>query len=209
MENTLDNSVSVVAVPNIVAKPENIQVFKNVISKILGNKLYLIILIIVVVLIIAGLILYKYYYNKINMKLKLPFLSKETSKNNLLNLTEEYHIIDPDGEKILVTPYLIEILKQHYNQSQNKLQNQLHNQPQHQPQKQPQKPLPVTGKENPRPKLIHPVIDPPSEVQLSENHDSVNNDLSKDEIDALKKELAEMQQKYDSQGTENNDNDDE
>jgi hypothetical protein len=195
--NILDNDV-VKKIPEQVEKIAKssgglLLTLQNLLSKIMSNKLYLGILIVVVLLIIAGLVLYKQFYHKLKFGFKIPFLSqssnsnntKNNTKNNLLNLSEEYHIVDPNGEKILVTPYLIEILKQHYN---NKSQTQIQSQPQ---QKQPQ----------PRPKLIHPgsegkqvLPDPPSEV-LNTEENNATQALTIAEIEELKRELNEMESK--------------
>jgi hypothetical protein len=150
-------------------------------QKILNNKLYLGILVVVVILLCIGLFLYKNYYNKFSF-INIPFFNKkEIAKgtSNLLNLAEEYHIIDPAGEKILVTPYLIEILKQHCNQQVEHIEN---------------------VKQETRPKLNHPgtVIDiptqpdPPSDIPVTEDNTQA---LTMAEIEELKRQLVEMENK--------------
>lgn len=170
-----------------ISTNEQIKTVQQLFSKIINNKIYLGILIVVVVLLIVGLVLYKQYYHKLNIDFKIPFFNKKNetkqTKNNLLNLSEEYHIIDPKGEKILVTPFLIEILKQHCNQN---------NQQPQEPQQNKQQQM--------RPKLNHPgnsnnekqvIPDPPSEVQNTEENNNTQA-LTMAEIEELKRQLNEM-----------------
>ena len=154
----------------------------NIWQRIYNNKLYLGILIVVIILLCSCFFFYKQYYKKLSF-LNIPFLNKhqETKKtSNLLNLAEEYHIIDPAGEKILVTPYLVEILKQHCNQQNEIVQQET------------------------RPKLNHPGSQPNTTVQPeppSDTHATEDNTqaLTMAEIEELKRQLEEMEDKAENQ----------
>ena len=99
-------------------------------STLMSNNMYLYILAIVAVLAFIGYYLYLKYFNNIKSEETLKLKPIE-SKKVILNPTQEYYLVDPNGNTILANHYFNEIVNHHFNQ--NEVQ-----QPQQQPQQQEQ-----------------------------------------------------------------------
>jgi len=85
---------------------------ENVISsfftKLISNKNYIYVLVIVIVLALIGYYLYMKYFSK---KTEKKIENKKEDKKQILNPQNEYYIIDPNGNPILLTPYFLDIMK--------------------------------------------------------------------------------------------------
>ena len=84
-------------------------------TTLMSNNMYLYILGIVAVLAFIGYYLYlKYFVNTKPVEEEKPKANEP--KKNYLNPTQEYYLIDPSGNPILMNPYFLDILKHHMTQ---------------------------------------------------------------------------------------------
>lgn len=110
---------------------------QNVVSsfftKLISNKNYIYVLLLVIVLALIGYYLYMKYFSKKTEKKSKEDKSEEKvekvegkkeEKKNILNPQNEYYIIDPNGNPILLTPYFLDIMK-HNMSKENPDLNQL------------------------------------------------------------------------------------
>ena len=153
------------------------------VSKSFFTKPIFYIIVLVVVLTAIGFYLYKKYLCKGNEEKPLTNNGNEIKKQ-ILNPNNEYYLLDPDGNPILISPYFNDIVKMHI------LRNQVII-----PQQLPE-----------RPKLIHP--DETEEQEEEENNEDDNvasQDLTNAEIEELKKQLLAMEQNQTQQILAQND----
>lgn len=162
-------------------------------SKLLENKLYLIILGVVIVLGAIGYYLYFKYMKGGSIKSLFGGSSPVIeTKKHILNPSEEYYLLDPNGNPILISPYFNDIVRSHI----------LQNQPRQ------------------RPQLIHPADQkqqPVQRIQQTETQQESDNEddnigqqeLTSAEIEELKRQLEALERSQNNNIMAQNDSDDE
>jgi hypothetical protein len=169
-------------------------------EKLSNNKTYLYVVLIVIVLAIIGYYLYVKYFN-MGEKKKDSKESKESkeskdskdskeqknskelkelnksddSKKQILNPTNEYYIIDPNGNPILVTPYFIDIMKHNMAKQNPEMQEEEEHQMPQMPQMQQMPQMPQM------PQMGPPQLPPPRPQKKQDDTDSSSDDSSTDD----------------------------
>ena len=124
----METAKEVIVEPVITTAPESVLSFFDT---LLTNKNYLYVSVIVLVLAVVGWVLYTKYFKTSELKIegvKNVEENKEAdadkTKKNFLNPTNDYYIVDPDGSPILITPYIVDIIKHSMQQKQQGQQGQ-------------------------------------------------------------------------------------
>lgn len=156
------------------------------VSKSFFTKPIFFVIVLVIVLVAIGFYLYKKYFCKKSDE-KPSTNNGNEIKKQILNPNNEYYLLDPDGNPILISPFFNDIVKMHILKRNNVIQPQ-----------QIQE----------RPKLIHPDESEEEEQEQEENNEDENvasQDLTNAEIEELKKQLLAMEKSQSQQILAQND----
>ena len=196
----------------------------SLLEQIYNNKTYVYIFIVVLVLAGIGIYLYlNQLRNKDNKSTDDKLSDDKTTDNkankssedkkDLLNPEKDYYIVDPSGKTILINKYFSKILQTEMQEQE--IQEQQMMQKQMIQQQMIQQPIMVNNqismpsgqnrliqsqqipsqRSQQRPKLSHPGEEIIPNVNLDEDDNIANQDLTQTEIDELKKQLELMQRK--------------
>ena len=224
-KNNIINNLDSIQVPTPIPIPtpfliENQLNKESLLQQLLSNKLYIYIIIGIIILAISSYYLYNKYFSKKGKgkedeegneeeadedeekrkEKKEEILKEPETKKHIISSGIEYYLLDHNEKPILINKYFNNLLNNSYEQSiliNNKLNKQQ------------------------RPKLIHPNkknISNISEDDDNEDNDDNDNDdnednnittqdLTREEIEELKKQLEIMQRKQNSSITAENDED--
>jgi hypothetical protein len=190
--------------PSLVEKAvvETQEKSESLLQQLTSNKLYIYIIIAIVVLAFIGYYLYTKHFSKKDK----PEKSQETSsvkkelesKKHILTPDTEYYLLDRSGKPILMNQHFANILQSE--PEQPVLVNNRLIQQQEQPKQKVQQQ---------RPRLTHPNEETNIEVNITDNEDDniATQDLTREEIEELKKQLDLMQRKQTAPITAQNDED--
>ena len=198
-----------VVVPSLVetAAIESQVKSESLLEQLTSNKLYIYIIIAIVVLAFIGYYLYSKHFSKKDQPEKFQE-SRETnpdkkekeieSKKHILSPDTEYYLLDRSGNPILMNQHFANILNTQPDQSvlvNNRMTKQ-------------QEP-PKQKVQQQRPKLSHPREETNIEVNITDNEDDniATQDLTREEIEELKKQIDLMQRKQSAPITAQNDED--
>jgi hypothetical protein len=200
---TVDKGVSMpISAPSLVEKSviETQVKSESLLNQLSSNKLYIYIIIAIVVLAIIGYYLYNKHFSKKDKSEKPETNSTKKdieSKKHILSPDTEYYLLDRSGNPILMNQHFANFL--HPSQEQSVLVNN----------KLVQHQEPLKQKNQQRPKLSHPNEESNVEVNITDNEDDniATQDLTREEIEELKKQLDLMQRKQSAPITAQNDED--
>lgn len=183
-----------------------------VINKITGKKTAIYLIILVIVLGGIGYYLYKKHFNKPEEPKKedKPVIKKEddSGKKQILNPSNEYYILDPNGNPILISTYFNDIVKLHLTKQQMMQAPVMVQIPMQAQEKTPDTDKNQRQEIKQRPKLTHPDESDENESSEQEDDNIADQNLTNEEIEALKKELEIMERKQKAQVMAQNDEDD-
>ena len=211
-KNAILDNIDSTQVPTTIPTTSLIETQKNnesLLQQLLSNKLYIYIIIGIIILDIASYYLYIKYFskNKKEEQKELEEIEEKNERDEILKEPEtkkhiissdiEYYLLDHTGNPIFINKYFNNFLNNSREQSVL-INNNLIKQK--------------------RPKLIHP-----NQENFSDNQDNqdnqdnediedtniTNQDLTREEIEELKKQLELMQRKKNSSITAENDEDNE
>jgi hypothetical protein len=205
---TVDKVVSAPApAPSLVEKADLETKVKSesLLQQLTSNKLYIYIIIGIIVLAVIGYYLYTKHFSKKDKSEKQEKAQETSStkkdlesKKHILSPDTEYYLLDRSGNPILMNQYFGSFLNNSQEQSvlvNNRIVQQQENSKQ---KVQPQ-----------RPKLTHPNEETNVDVNITDNEDDniATQDLTREEIEELKKQLDLMQRKQSAPITAQNDED--
>jgi len=212
--NVVDKAISNSA-PVLVEKTSSVVTNsssnESLLQQLTSNKLYIYIIIAIVVLAFIGYYLYTKHFSKKEKNEKsdkseknqdndqsISLTKKELeSKKHILSPDTEYYLLDRSGNPILMNHHFTNFL-QHNHEQPIMVNNKITQQEMLKPKVSQQ-----------RPKLTHPNEDLQDEVNITDNEDDniANQDLTREEIEELKKQLSLMQRKQTAPITAENDED--
>ena len=228
----METAKEVIVEPVVIAATTAPESMLSFFDTLLTNTNYLYLSLIIVVLVVIGWYLYTNHFKTDTVKIDTTKKNEDTketdkTKKNFLNPTNDYYIVDPDGSPILITPYIVDIIKHSMQQKQQAQQPQQPQQQQPQDQQQIQQAQQQQAqqmqqqqaqqkaqeKSKQRPKLSHPgeKVQIPDDIILSEPEDDNlgSQDLNDDEIKELKKQLESLKKNQKHKVTAQNDEDSE
>ena len=235
----METAKEVIVEPVVIAATTVPESMISFFDTLLTNTNYLYLSLIIVVLVVVGWYLYTNHFKTDAVKIDTTKKNEDTketdnTKKNFLNPTNDYYIVDPDGSPILITPYIVDIIKhsmqqkqqaqgqaqpqdqqmqQQQMQQQQMQQQQAQQQQAQQMQQQQAQQKAQQEKSKQRPKLSHPgeKVQIPDDIILSEPEDDNlgSQDLNDDEIKELKKQLESLKKNQKHKVTAQNDEDSE